>query len=135
MSIMKWKDTYSVGVEEIDNQHKGLVSTLNELFDAMSVGQANDILGNIINKMIRYAVIHFETEEKYFDEFDYALSDEHKDEHDRFKDEVQHFKVGFDAGNIVLSMEVFKFLKDWLINHMMVEDQKYKQCFQENGLK
>jgi len=59
MSIMKWNDAYSVGVEEIDNQHKGLVNNLNELFDAMSIGKANDVLGKILDQLIRYAQIHF----------------------------------------------------------------------------
>jgi len=134
MSIMKWNDTYSVGVEEIDNQHKGLVDLINHLFDAMSVGKANDILGTIIDQLILYAQVHFQTEEKYFDEFDFEFSDEHKDEHNSFAEEVVEFKKGFDAGNIVLSIEVFRFLKDWLVNHMLGADQKYKQCFQENGL-
>lgn len=134
MSIMKWNDTYSVGVEEIDNQHKGLVNILNELFDSMSIGKANDVLGKILDQLIRYAQIHFATEEKYFDLFDYEFSDEHKDEHQRFAEEVVAFKKGFDAGSIVMSIEVYRFLKDWLINHMNGEDQKYKQCFQENGL-
>lgn len=135
MSMFKWNENYSVGVVEIDEQHKGLVRNLNELFDAMSVGKANNVLGGILDKLIRYAQVHFATEEKYFDEFDYEFSDEHKDEHQRFAEEVLEFKKSFDAGSIVMSLEVYRFLKDWLINHMLGEDQKYKTCFLEHGLK
>ena len=131
---MKWIDDFGVGVEEIDHQHKDLINMINELFDAMSVGQANDVLGEIINNLIRYAVIHFDTEEGYFDQFDYEFSEDHKEEHRKFKEDVGKFKEGFETGNIVLSMEVFKFLKNWLINHIIGEDQKYKECFRENGL-
>jgi hemerythrin len=134
MAIIKWAEDYSVGVEEIDKQHKVLVQMLNDLFDAMSVGKANDVLGVIINKMVGYAQLHFSTEEKYFDAFNYEFSQEHKDEHQRFTDDVASFKKGFDSGNIVLSMEVFRFLKDWLTRHILGSDQKYVKCFKENGL-
>ncbi len=135
MSLIKWTNNYSVGIKEIDNQHKGLVNLLNELFNAMRVGQANDVLGEIINQLIRYAQVHFATEEKYFDEFNFELANEHIEEHRQFAEKVVDFKKEFDGGNIVLSMEVFNFLKNWLTDHMLGMDQQYKQCFLENGLK
>jgi hemerythrin len=135
MSLVKWTDRYSVGVEEIDNQHKQLVSLLNDLFNAMRVGQANAVLGGIINQMIRYAQIHFATEEKYFDEFGFEFAADHKAEHQQFVEKVVDFKREFDKGNIVLSMKVFNFLKSWLNDHILNEDQKYRQCFHENGLR
>ncbi len=134
MAFMKWIDDYSVCVEEIDNQHKSLINTINELFEAMKLGRANDVLAEIIDNLIKYAAIHFDTEERYFDQFNYEFSADHKEEHRKFEEEVVKFKAGFEAGNIILSMELFKFLKNWLINHMIGEDQKYKQCFRENGL-
>jgi len=135
MAFIKWNDQYSVGVEEIDNQHKGLVKLINKLFDAMSEGQANNILGEIINEMARYTQVHFATEEKYFALFNYPESNVHIDEHQKFVAEVIKFKTQFDNGNIILSIEIFRFLKNWLVNHILVSDKKYSQCFITNGLK
>ena len=135
MAFIKWTDQFSVGVVEIDNQHKVLVKLINKLFDAMADGQANIILNEILNEMARYTQVHFATEEKYFAAFNYEGSEAHIDEHQQFIDTVMKFKTRFEAGNIVLSLEVFKFLKSWLVNHIQGSDKKYSECFIANGLK
>ena len=135
MAFITWTDKYSVGVDEIDNQHKGLVKLINKLFDAMSDGNANNILSGIINDLTRYTQVHFATEEKYFAAFTYPESEVHIEEHQQFVNTVVKFKTQFEEGNIVLSFEVFKFLKSWLINHIQGSDKKYSECFIANGLK
>ncbi len=135
MAFITWTDAYSVGIEEIDNQHKGLVKLINKLFDAMSDGQANSILNGILNELTKYTQVHFATEEKYFALYDYPESAEHIEEHLQFVNEVLKFKAQFEAGNIVLSFEVFKFLRGWLVKHIQGSDKKYSQCFIANGLK
>jgi len=134
MTLITWTDEFSVGVIEIDNQHKGLVKLINRLFDAMTYGQANKILKEIIQELVRYTQIHFATEEKYFAKFDYPDSEVHIQEHQKFIETVAKFKEGFEAGNIVLSVDILKFLKNWLTNHILASDKKFRQCFNENGL-
>jgi hemerythrin len=135
MAFVNWSEQYSVGVMEIDNQHKGLVKLINKLFDAMADGQANKVLHEIIEELVKYTHVHFATEEQYFASFNYAESEAHIAEHNKFVMEVSRFKAQFEAGNIVLSFEVFKFLKSWLINHIQGSDKKYSECFIANGLK
>lgn len=134
MSLITWTDEFSVGVFEIDNQHKGLVKLINKLYDAMTYGQANKILREIIQELVKYTQIHFATEEKYFEKFDYEESDDHIQEHQKFIEAVAKFKEGFEAGNIVLSVDIFKFLKNWLTNHILGSDKKFTACFNNNGL-
>lgn len=135
MAFINWTEQYSVGVTEIDNQHKGLVKLINKLFDAMADGQANKVLHEIIEELVKYTQVHFATEEKYFVSFNYADTEAHIAEHNKFIQEVAKFKAQFEAGNIVLSFEVFKFLKSWLVNHIQGSDKKYSECFITNGLK
>lgn len=134
MSLITWKEEYSVGVFEIDNQHKTMVILINKLFDAMKQGRANTILGSTISELFFYAQTHFRTEEKYFDKFNYKEKEEHKKVHQSFIAEMEKFKTGFDSGKITLSLEVFNFLKNWLDQHILGEDKKYVDCFKQNGL-
>ena len=69
MALMKWDESFSVGVKEIDAQHQKLVAMINELHAAMKEGKVHDVLGEIISGMAKYTIFHFETEEKYFEEF------------------------------------------------------------------
>jgi hemerythrin-like metal-binding protein len=134
MSLLKWKNEYSVGVQEIDNQHMKLIELINKLFDAMKQGQANAVIGQILNELSTFASTHFKTEEKYFELFDYMESEKHKEIHQIFVMKITKFKNYFDAGQITLSVSIFNFLKDWLNDHILGEDMKYTECFNKNGL-
>ena len=71
MSFIKWSEDYSVGIEKIDMQHKKLVSYINELHDAMKDGQSNSVIGDILNKLVKYTKEHFSTEEEYMQKYNY----------------------------------------------------------------
>lgn len=135
MSLIEWTDSLSVNIEEIDNQHRKLVGFINELHLAMRERKAKDVLGKIVEGLTDYAIVHFSTEEKYFDQFNYLKSASHKREHESFIGKVNDFKTGFDKGKIMLSMDVMDFLKDWLVKHIQKTDMAYAPFFHENGLK
>jgi hemerythrin len=50
--LLAWKPEYSVGVSELDQQHKGLVAMMNELHDAMMQGKGSEVLGGILKRLI-----------------------------------------------------------------------------------
>ncbi len=124
MEIIKWVDTYSVGVEEIDNQHKRLVRILNELYNAMSVGKGRDILDKILNELSEYTVKHFYTEEKKMIVHGYPGYSEHKKEHNNFVEKIDDFKYQYAEGNTKITIELVNFLKDWLVNHITTVDKQ-----------
>ena len=134
MAFLEWDDSFSVKVQEIDNQHHELVNMLNGLNDAMKAGKSKDNMGSILDGMVDYAAVHFALEEKYFDQFNYLKSFTHKKEHARFVKKVLEFKHGFDNGHMMLSLDVMSFLKEWLVSHIKGIDKDYIQCFTENGL-
>jgi hemerythrin len=69
------------------------------------------------------------------DKFSYADTKNHKKEHELFVSKVMDVKKRFDDGNLVMSMEITNFVKDWIVKHIMVTDKKYSNCFIQNGLK
>jgi hemerythrin len=101
----------------------------------MKLGKGNAVLGKIISGLIDYTVSHFRTEEKYFDRYGYPETDRHKKEHSDFVDKVSEFKNGFDQGKLSVSVEVMRFLSQWLQNHIKGTDKKYGPFLNEKGLK
>lgn len=134
MALMEWNNGFSVNVLEIDTQHQHLVKMLNTLNDAMKARKGKAVMGKIIEGLIEYAATHFATEEKYFDQFSFTGAFAHKKEHQKFVNQVQGFKKGFDADELILSLDVLDFLKTWLVNHIKGSDKNYSRCFNENGL-
>jgi len=134
MDLMIWDESFSVNVKEIDDQHKILVSIINDLHSSMKEGKGNEVSDGILDRMVEYTVFHFETEEKYFEEFHYEDAIEHRAEHQAFVEKVLDFKNKFEEGSLSLSIELMNFLVDWLKGHINGSDKKYTKCFNENGL-
>ena len=135
MALISWSDELSVKVNEIDDQHKKLISLMNNLHDAMRAKQGKQALEATLQELAAYTVYHFQTEEKYMQKFHYPGFAAHKAQHDAFVKKVSDFQKDFVAGRLGLSIEVMNFLRDWVSNHIKETDKKYSTIFVENGLK
>jgi len=123
MSFVEWSDSLSVGVDEIDDQHKSLVSMLNELHDAVTSGNASVDLPAVIEKMKGYAMEHFATEERHMKRKNYPDLLDHMSEHAFFVSKVKDF-TAVDPEQADMLPEVMDFLKEWLVDHILNIDAK-----------
>jgi hemerythrin-like metal-binding protein len=134
--ILIWTKEYSVGVKELDDQHKELISIVNEMYEAVESAEVNiNVIGDILKKIAAFADYHFATEEKYFDEFNYAFKEEHKAEHRKLKDEIARLSEMHRLQDISVFVQLISFLNGWIEEHLMHQDMKYVRCFREHGLK
>ena len=121
-----WDDSFSVGFSPIDNQHKELVLMTNELFQNCKEGDAiaDMAIGRTFKKAMEYAKNHFSEEEGYLSQVFYPDLAAHKKLHFNFMFELVGILSDFEAGNAV-PIEMARFLKTWLLNHIAVSDKKY----------
>jgi hemerythrin len=134
MPLIKWDDSYSVHVNQIDDQHKQLFKLLNDLHDAMTVGKSKQVLDSIFDELVAYTQYHFSAEEKLMRDNGYPKLTEHMKFHDGFTTEILRFQKEVKTGKIGISIQIRDFLKDWLIKHVMGEDQKYTSFFNQKGI-
>jgi hemerythrin len=132
---IKWKDEYSVGIKEIDDQHRYFIGLLNDLFNAVSENKSRQELQDLFQKLADYAEKHFATEEKYFDEFNYEGAAEHKMKHQEMRNEIKKIKNQEVGNEIDFYGNIVYFLLNWLEDHLAKMDQEYEKCFLEHGLK
>jgi hemerythrin len=135
MALIQWDSGFSVEVAEIDKQHQKLFDMINELYDAIGKGRGRNMLGKTFHDLITYAGTHFETEERYFLQFQYPAYEEHLKEHAEFVNKVVAFRDQFDGGSFTITVEVAHFLKDWLVLHIQGTDRRYALFFKEQGLR
>lgn len=126
---MIWKENLKIGVAKVDKQHKELFNRLNDFIKVVrnKKGKINEEkIQETLNFMEEYVVVHFNSEEKIQQKYDYPNYEEHHRIHEEFKAEVAKFKKQFESGNYDedLIMEFSGRLLTWLINHVADEDQK-----------
>lgn len=138
---ISWSKDYSIGVEQLDNQHKKLIFLINRLevltmYDPIHTDFRNR-LDNIMAELINYTILHFSTEEVLMDMFDYEDSVEHKRTHAHFIDMI---KVEQEKLNLLIEQKdwvevskeleiILKYLQNWLLTHILKSDKKYTDFF------
>jgi hemerythrin-like metal-binding protein len=106
---------------------------MNSLSDAISKGQTQEILADILNELANYAKIHFEHEEEAMHQYSYPGLPEHLGEHSAFIKKVQELQEQFNAGTASIEISVYNFLTAWVFSHIQKTDKKYAEFFSEVG--
>lgn len=120
-----WKKEYDIGIEEINNQHKKMLTIINRLYNESEKPDiSKEFISSIITKLEEYADYHFSTEEYNFMKYDYKGAKQHILIHRQFKRKIAMFKEEFERDNNILN-ELIDFTKNWLIHHILHEDMKY----------
>jgi hemerythrin-like metal-binding protein len=76
--------------------------------------------------MMEYASYHFRYEEQYMREMGYLDIVAHKRVHTDFDDQLYQYHRMVRNGELVLNSELITIIKNWLLNHILKEDMKYK---------
>ncbi|MDR2479020.1 MAG: bacteriohemerythrin [Treponema sp.] len=129
--LVTWSPTYSVGIKLIDDQHKGLLNLVNDLFNHVSGDEAAEraYFQKVIQQAVQYVKIHFATEEKIMIATNFAGYAEHKKAHDVFVLTVVDNIREFEAGNKFTLSGFTKFLKEWVLTHIAIMDKQYFAYF------
>ncbi len=135
MTSMEWNDNYSVNIAEIDMQHRVFIKLINELLKSVVNETSKEIISSIFKDLTLYAAIHFETEEDYFEKFNYPESSFHKQQHKDIAGKIEEFKKRNKDGSKILDSEIVYFLISWFISHVMLIDKRFTKYLKENGLK
>ncbi len=132
---IKWDDKYSVGISRIDSEHKQFIDIINKAIATKEHNDNPEELEEVLYSIVRYATIHFTTEENYMVEFDYPEYQYHQAEHHFFSEIAILYCKRVANGDSQITNEILEYLKQWLVNHILVTDKKYIGCFKKNGLK
>lgn len=136
MAYLDWKDSLSVGIKEIDDEHRELVNMVNDLHSAMSTGKGKDALGGVLDRLINYTVSHFAHEEELMRKYSYPDSFKHTNEHRQLTKTAVDVQTKFKSGQTIgLSIEVMDFLRNWLTTHIQDVDTRFGAFLQTKGLK
>jgi hemerythrin len=133
MELIRWKNDYSVNVQEIDEQHKRLIAIINRLADAMSIGKGRDVLDAVMAEMMDYTEYHFEAEEHLLLHHGYSETDEHKKAHAELVVRAKEIKDAAEQGGRKSSVDVMLFLSTWLDKHILQEDRRFGAYLKGKG--
>jgi len=134
-----WDDKYSIGVQTVDEQHKGLFNLTNDLYDAC---QGNDVdakehFKEVLQNAVSYVAHHFSTEEQIMKQTADPNYASHQQEHDAFVNKVMEDAASLEDGDDDAPEVFMNFLRDWISKHVTGTDIKIGQhiaALKEKGI-
>jgi hemerythrin len=122
-----------MGVKVIDDQHKGLLDFVNDLFNHATGNEAEERIyfKEVIDQAVQYIKLHFQTEEKLMISTKFPGHAEHKKAHDDFTLMVVKSVKAFESGKRLVLEKFARFLKDWVLTHIAVVDKQYADYFKK----
>ena len=134
MPKIEWNDSLKLGVTEIDKQHEKLIGLINDLYDACTLGKAQDIVDEIVSEAHDYIGYHFSTEQRLMEEHDYPVLDDHIDEHEDYILKSSDYLVASQDNAKGLAQDVLDYLTGWWKTHINGTDRKLAQFLKDQGV-
>jgi hemerythrin-like metal-binding protein len=135
MQPMSWKERYSVGVEEIDRQHRGLLDIINQIANSFEKKDEWQSTSAILDSLIHYAYNHFATEERYMVEAEYPELSWHIGLHIAFMRKIFLMSEEYRQQGLALQKEMLSYLASWFSSHVLEIDRKYMSYMEKKGIK
>ena len=126
-----WTPDMATGDNNVDEQHKKLIDSLNQLFDAHKTGKGSKEVKRMMIFLVDYTVKHFSDEEGILTKHKYPDLDRHKKIHADFtvtaknmlQDLLQDISKGGPSDEFIT--DVYVAVGRWVINHIKGEDVKW----------
>ena len=127
--ILKWSDDFALDLPEIDAQHQVLFALFGELWEAIVNRVDRESMLRLIADLEDYAIQHFKEEELFMQATGFPQIASHKSAHDTYVRRIAIERQAVESGKPNLSLDLLRFLQDWLVEHIMVSDREYARYY------
>ncbi|MFW5688046.1 MAG: bacteriohemerythrin [Spirochaetota bacterium] len=129
-----WTSDLSVSVETFDLHHQRLFELVSRLYRSMRDGGSGAALESVFADLLDYTVYHFAAEERAFAEFGYPEARTHAERHAELVGMAKGLQADMKAGKPMVAVEVMQFLRDWITNHIQIDDKRYSTFLREKDV-
>ena len=125
---MEWKDEYDIGILEIDEQHRELFKMVNNIKKSILKGVSpQQIIKTVFTDIVDYTQKHFTSEEALMKKMHFPGIDIQKRQHKQLITDIVRKLKEMKAGTQHNPIIMYTFLNQWLLNHIITEDQKLRE--------
>jgi hemerythrin len=134
IKAISWDPSYSVGVAAMDDDHKRLIILINQLESAANYYTNKEFEEKALMEVVDYTKYHFEHEEQLMKDNSYPGYEEHIKQHIEMIIKINNIVEEYKNKPDYAINKAVKFLRCWLINHILKTDQEYTEFFHEKGI-
>jgi hemerythrin len=130
----RWTEEYSVHISVLDEQHRRLINTVNQLDQALRSAEGSSVVDSVLAQLVNYAGEHFATEESLMQQHSYPALSIHRAQHEAFREKLTGFLQAHQAGKPCVPVSLMLYMKEWLRKHLTTSDQLYSAYLNARGV-
>ncbi|MDH3236289.1 MAG: bacteriohemerythrin [Alphaproteobacteria bacterium] len=126
MSLIDWKQEFSVGIDDVDHEHQEMVALINELYGRLKEGEVTkESVSGFLGEIHAKISAHFALEEHIMQQARYDRFVEHKADHDQLLDDIGDIMERYEADRYFKYEDVLsEHLHDWFTVHFRTHDAR-----------
>lgn len=132
--LIEWLPNLMTGIGVIDSQHKGIAAILDEIREGINEGQGQKAESQGFAKLIESTIEHFRTEESLMEEHDYHGKDHHARIHVMLIGMLEYYLEKYHKDQNASNADLLSFLRDWLIEHILIDDKPFGDFLLAKGV-
>jgi len=126
MTLLSWSNQYLIGDDVIDAEHEELFRLVNDFHSHWLEAHDRQTIARLFNQLIVYAEMHFRHEETIMAAHEFPKLAEHKQVHDAMIETIFQLHRAYMEENAHLEVNTMKFVKSWLIDHILENDYRFR---------
>lgn len=131
MALIDWKPEFSVGLDDVDQEHQELIALINELYESLKrEGVTKDHTTEVLGEIHAKIAAHFALEEYIMQQARYARFAAHKADHDQLLGDIVDIMERFEADAYFNYEDVLsEHLRGWFTVHFRTHDARLHGFF------
>ena len=135
MKFIEWCGLLVIGHPVIDAQHRELFEIINTFHDQLASGKPRKTAVETLNRMTAFAQKHFADEEAVSKQFGFPddLRNRHQQIHEKLVFDIFELHKEIAESDVIDLDNISEFLTNWIILHILIEDNGYKAYLHDSS--
>ncbi|MEZ5359831.1 MAG: hemerythrin family protein [Candidatus Zixiibacteriota bacterium] len=125
MSLITWKKSLVLDIDDIDRQHKDLAMTINKIFMANDLGKSDSTCLRLLKEFQSQIKSHFEFENEYVKNLEFESINAQVNIYNEFLEKLARLISTYTTCEDVVRRNLVLFLANWLTEHIKIDKVKF----------
>jgi hemerythrin-like metal-binding protein len=124
VGLIEWRDEFSIGLPDVDHEHREMISMINALHESLGPAVDGDRVVAALGEIHARIAAHFALEEREMHRLDYIAFLDHKADHERLLDDILDIMDSVEATAGYDPVKFGRRLSKWFTEHFRTHDAR-----------
>lgn len=124
MTLIEWREEYSIGIPGVDYEHQQLISLINAASEGLDDTSNKTSIISCLGDIYGSISAHFALEERWMEQHNYDDYKAHRADHERLLDEIGEITDEVEASKEFDTEQLRKRLNNWFLAHFKSHDAR-----------